>query len=1007
MTTRHQRGPRERRPGRPDRPELRLDVEPAWPARRRCWAAPTDRANLARQIAAPSATVAPTASTSTSSRSSRPTPTSSPRSSGPSGRELNKVARGYQLTFDTTGWIGNYPIEDATASGGADAVVVMGYDYRTGVVEPGRLGRADRRARPTTSATRSPPTSTASRPPRSSSACPYYGRAWSTATASRPREEHLGHQVRRLDDRRLRHGAPATPPTTAASGTRSKASPGPSTGARTARRPTAASTPWRQIYYDDATALGLKYDLVNRDEPARCRDLGARLRRDAARALRGAQGQVHHRQDPAGDLGVARSAARSSRPTATAGMDTVDRRASRSPGCIRFGWVVQPLDRRGRRHGDPLGAARPGKTVDLHVGRPGRAPAPVVRDGAYRITIWTADASNNRASVAKVVTVDRRPPRSSRCRSAPGFISPDGDGQTDRTTSATAADRADHRDRPGCSTATARPSARWAVATATTTGSWVWNGRDSGRRGRPRWPVHVAASRGSTGPATGPSARLTVRVDRTIRSVGLVARIVRAEGRRRRRASSFSAPPARRPSRSRSTRARRSSARSGRTRPLAAGTLRLDVERPDGGRGAASSPGTYRVVVDRDELDRAVDVHRGPSSSRRRSRRIRRRPTRLAAMPMTDASTPRPPTGAEPRPRPTAAAGPGVWVVLPTYNEAENLGPIAAAILAALPDATLLVVDDGSPDGTGQLADALAAADPRDPRPPPAGQAGSRAGLPRRLRRRPRRRRRRSSSRWTPTSATIRRRCPALVGPIAGDAADLVIGSRYTPGGGVVDWGLGRRIVSRGGSLFARIVLGLRPARPDRRLQGVAGGDARGRPVRRGPRRRLRLPDRDDLPGEPRRGAHPRGPDHLPRPARRPVEDEPADRRRGARRRRPAPRRGARAAGLTRRRPMTVTGPAAERSGRGRLGARRGRRPAGVRVVLDARPLQEPDRAPLDGGLPRRPARRLRRRRRSPASRSRSCSRPISTTRPPRFDAPRRRRAPPAAADPPPALRRR
>ena len=52
---------------------------------------------------------------------------------------------------------------------------------------------------------------------------------------------------------------------------------------------------------------------------------------------------------------------------------------------------------------------------------------------------------------------------------------------------------------------------------------------------------------------------------------------------------------------------------------------------------------------------------------------------------------------------------------------------------------------------------------------------------------------------------------PALIAPIVEDDADLVIGSRYTPGGGVVDWGFGRRLISRGGSLFARIVLGLGP----------------------------------------------------------------------------------------------------------------------------------------------------------------------------------------------------
>ena len=123
--------------------------------------------------------------------------------------------------------------------------------------------------------------------------------------------------------------------------------------------------------------------------------------------------------------------------------------------------------------------------------------------------------------------------------------------------------------------------------------------------------------------------------------------------------------------------------------------------------------------------------------------------------------------------------------------------------------------------------------------------------------------------------------------------ADLVIGSRYTPGGGVVDWGLGRRVVSRGGSLFARIVLGLRPNDLTGGFKAWRAGDAGRRPVRRRPRRRLRLPDRDDLPGQPRGRAHPGGPDHLPGPAHRPVEDEPPDRRRGARRGRPAPGRGA------------------------------------------------------------------------------------------------------------------
>ena len=151
-----------------------------------------------------------------------------------------------------------------------------------------------------------------------------------------------------------------------------------------------------------------------------------------------------------------------------------------------------------------------------------------------------------------------------------------------------------------------------------------------------------------------------------------------------------------------------------------------------------------------------------------------------------------------------------VWVILPTYDEAENIGPIAAAILDALPDATLLVVDDGSPDGTGELADALAAADPRiRVRHRTAKQGLGKAYLD-------------GFGRALAGGAGVVVQMdadfshdptvlPALVAPILADEADLVIGSRYTAGGGVMDWGLGRRVISRGGSLFARVVLRLSP----------------------------------------------------------------------------------------------------------------------------------------------------------------------------------------------------
>lgn len=153
------------------------------------------------------------------------------------------------------------------------------------------------------------------------------------------------------------------------------------------------------------------------------------------------------------------------------------------------------------------------------------------------------------------------------------------------------------------------------------------------------------------------------------------------------------------------------------------------------------------------------------------------------------------------------AVGTGTWVVLPTYDEADNIGPISSAILGALPGATLLVVDDGSPDGTGDLADALAAADPRiRVRHRPAKQGLGRAyldgfavalegGAAQVVQ---------MDADFSHDPAVL----PDLLAPL-GDGADLVIGSRYTPGGGVMDWGLGRRLISRGGSVFARIVLGL------------------------------------------------------------------------------------------------------------------------------------------------------------------------------------------------------
>ena len=158
--------------------------------------------------------------------------------------------------------------------------------------------------------------------------------------------------------------------------------------------------------------------------------------------------------------------------------------------------------------------------------------------------------------------------------------------------------------------------------------------------------------------------------------------------------------------------------------------------------------------------------------------------------------------------RETAADGRDVWIALPTYNEVENLEPLLTAVFAQLPAAHVLVIDDGSPDGTGQLADRLAGADPRIE----VMHRASKEGLGEAYR---------AGIRWILAQpgcdAVVQMDCdfshapdevPTLLGGLA-DGADLVLGSRYVAGGSTPGWSTRRRFVSRGGSLFARAVLGL------------------------------------------------------------------------------------------------------------------------------------------------------------------------------------------------------
>ncbi|MFN2374929.1 MAG: polyprenol monophosphomannose synthase [Candidatus Binatia bacterium] len=148
-------------------------------------------------------------------------------------------------------------------------------------------------------------------------------------------------------------------------------------------------------------------------------------------------------------------------------------------------------------------------------------------------------------------------------------------------------------------------------------------------------------------------------------------------------------------------------------------------------------------------------------------------------------------------------------IVIPTYNESENIVRLVTEILALPVDARVVVVDDNSPDGTGRLLDEMAATEPRlhvVHRPAKLGLGTAHiAGI------------RKAEALGLDPIGTMDadfshhpRYIPDLLKGLEG--ADLMIGSRYVPGGGTKDFGLGRRLLSRGANAFAKTVLGLTAA---------------------------------------------------------------------------------------------------------------------------------------------------------------------------------------------------
>jgi dolichol-phosphate mannosyltransferase len=158
-------------------------------------------------------------------------------------------------------------------------------------------------------------------------------------------------------------------------------------------------------------------------------------------------------------------------------------------------------------------------------------------------------------------------------------------------------------------------------------------------------------------------------------------------------------------------------------------------------------------------------------------------------------------------PEPSAEADPRVWVILPTYNEAENLEPLVEAVRERLPESRrVLIVDDDSPDGTGEIADRIATEHDdvsvlhRTVKEGlgPAYIAGFRTALA-------------EGAELVIEMDADFSHDPAYLPQLlrAAGEADVVIGSRYVPGGGVTEWGPVRRFISRGGSAYARAALGI------------------------------------------------------------------------------------------------------------------------------------------------------------------------------------------------------
>ena len=198
-------------------------------------------------------------------------------------------------------------------------------------------------------------------------------------------------------------------------------------------------------------------------------------------------------------------------------------------------------------------------------------------------------------------------------------------------------------------------------------------------------------------------------------------------------------------------------------------------------------------------------------------------------------------------------------MVIPTFNERENL-PIVVSQLMQLPRVRVLVVDDGSPDGTGDVANSLAA---RFPGQVDVLHRTGRRGLGSAYIEGMQRALKSDTDLVAQMDADLSHDVRYLPDMIAATAtADLVIGSRYVSGGGVSNWPINRRLLSRFANIYVRVVTRLRSG-CDGRLSLLAARDADGPAAVHAPIQRLLVSGGNGVGGGPARPARCRGADHF------------------------------------------------------------------------------------------------------------------------------------------------